>query len=402
MKTTVRPLSILYFTNSRQRGGAEEHLVSLIGKLDRSAFQPILACPRVLADQMQTDLGRGVELWPVELRRPFDWREALRLGRLMRLRQIDILHSHLFSSSVFASPIGRLAGVPAIVETPHVSERWRRGWLKGHFVADRLIARLVDAFIAVSHANARYLIDEKGLRPEKVRVISNGIDTRRFAAAHRPAALMRLSLGFRPDDPLLVCIARLEPQKGHAVLLDAMARIRAEVPRARLLIVGEGSLRQSLESRTRALNLGETVRFVGRQTNVPDWLALAQVAVLPSFYEGLPLAALEALAAQKPLVATAVDGTPEVVLDGRTGFTVPPGDAPSLAAAILRMLRDPAHARKMAAAGRRLITEKYSHERQVRDTETLYREIWEKRATRCAFTQAVEIPAHSHWRRETS
>ncbi len=398
----MRPLTILYFTSSRERGGAEQHLVSLIGQLDRTRFQPVLVCPPALAAQVQDDIGRGVEIWPIELRRPLDWREAMTLGRLMRLRQIDILHSHLFCSSVLASPIGRLAGVRAILETPHVSERWRRGWLKGRFVADRLAGRSVDAFIAVSRANARYLIEEKGLPPEKVRVIPNGVDTSRFAAGHRPPALMRASLGFCADDPVLVCIARLEPQKGHEVLLEAMARLRKEIPRARLLIVGEGSLRQSLEARTRALCLDEAVRFVGQQSNVPDWLALAQVAVLPSFYEGLPLSALEALAMEKPIVATAVDGTPEVVRDDRTGFTVPPGDPASLAAAILRMLRHPARARAMAGAGRKLITEQYSLARQVRDTETLYRETWLKRPARLALTQTAGIPARSDWRSEIS
>lgn len=391
----MRPLSILYFTNSRSRGGAEQHLVSLIGGLDRRAFQPILACPPALEEQIRMDLGPGVEIVPIELERPSDFRAAWSLARLVRSRRIDILHSHLFCSSVLASPIGRLASVPAVVETPHVSERWRRGWLKGRFVADRLVGRMVDVFVAVSQANARYLAGQKGLPPKKIRVIPNGIDPGRFVACQRPPASMRRSLGIQENDPALVCVARLEPQKGHAVLLDAMLRIRAEVPRARLIIVGEGSLRHSLERSSRTLGLGDAVRFTGQQANVADWLALAQVAVLPSLYEGLPLAALEALAAEKPLVATAVDGTPEVVLHNRTGLTVPPGDPASLAAAILRMLRDPARAQAMARAGRKLVTKHFTLQRQVRDTENLYREIWEKRATGFAFGHAGPVPAHN-------
>jgi glycosyltransferase involved in cell wall biosynthesis len=135
-----------------------------------------------------------------------------------------------------------------------------------------------------------------------------------------------------------------------------------------------------LKTITGALGLADAVRFVGWQDNVAAWMAMADVVVLPSFYEGLPLVALEALAAERPLVATAVDGTPEVVQDGTTGLTVPPGEPARLAEAILRLLRYPAFGAQLALNGREIVAKQFTHERQVRETEGLYREAWERRA----------------------
>ena len=229
--------------------------------------------------------------------------------------------------------------VPFIVETPHVRESWRRGWKANNFTVDRIAGRFVDRYIAVSYANARYLIEEKGLPEKKVRVIQNGTDLSRFNPAHVPPPGMRAELGIGAVDPVMLVTARLEPQKGHSVLLSAIPEVLREFPNARLLCLGDGVLREELERQSEQLGLQENVRFLGFRSNVTDWLALCDFTVLPSFYEGLPLVAVESLAAGRAMVATAVDGTPEVIVNGRTGITVPPGDSGALAAAICSMLR---------------------------------------------------------------
>jgi len=127
------------------------------------------------------------------------------------------------------------------------------------------------------------------------------------------------------------------------------------------------------------LQIRDAVRFVGYQHNVADWLALADFSVLPSFYEGLPLVAIESLAAGRTMIATAVDGTPEVVVDGRTGLTVPAGDPDALAGAILRLLREPALRRRLAQAGRKWVLERFSLEKQIQNTQDLYFRAWEER-----------------------
>ena len=376
--TRLRPLNVLHFTNARTRGGAEEHILTLLDGLDRARFRPFLACPPEVAAKLEPDLPGDVTVIRLCLRKPRHLGAAVRFARALRRHRIDILHSHLFYSSLFASPIGRLCRVPVIVETPHVRERWREGrGFKSSFVVDRLVGRCVDRFVAVSESNAQYLRNEKRLPPGKVVAIANGCDLERFAVLPDPRPL-RASLGLREDDPVLVVIGRLEPQKGHAVLLDALPLLRRAYPRARLMCVGEGAELPALEARVARLALGSAVSFVGYQADVRPWLAVADVVVLPSFYEGLPLVAIETLAAGRALVATAVDGTPEIVVDGRTGITVPPGDAPALAAAIRRVLAEPAYREQLAGAGRRWVREHFARDRQVARTADLYTNAWQR------------------------
>jgi|SRR5579862_4338262 len=368
----MRPVSILFFTNTRDRGGAEEHMLTLLRGLDRTYFRMYLVCPSELAEKLQSDLPSDVELIPLSLRKPFQIRAALRLGMILRKKRVDVLHSHLFCSSLFASPVGFLSRVPVILETPHLSERWRHGWFKSRFAVDRFVGCFVDRYIAVSDANAHYLAEEKCLPRDKIVVIRNGCDLARFDPDHLPPAGLKEALGFHEEDPILVISARLEPQKGHRILLQAMQSVRRAFPLVRLVCLGEGCLRNELESQVHDLGLEGSVRFLGYQSNVMDWLALACLTVLPSLWEGLPLSAIESLAAGCPMVATAVDGTPEVVINGKTGLTVPPGDPESLASAICSLIRQPELRRIMGAAGRKWVMEHFSEHKQIRQTQELY------------------------------
>ena len=376
-----RPLSVLHFSNTLARGGTEEHILILLRGLSRAHFRLHLVCTPEVAEKVQPDLPPDVELLPLSLRRPSQLASALRLAEIIRKRRVDILHSHLFYSSLFASPIGRLCRVPVILETPHVREQWRRGW-KAHYAVDRLVGRSVDYYLANCHSNARYLVEEKGLPADKVVTIHHGDDLNRFSPAHRPPDGLRRSLGFGESDPVLILIGRLEPQKGHRVLLEAFPIIRREFPEVRLVCVGDGALREELERQSAALGLAASVRFAGHQANVADWLALGDLTVLPSFYEGLPLVPMESLAAGRPVVATAVDGTPEIVVTGKTGFTVAPGDSTALAVAICTLLRDPELRQEMGRAGRQWVLENFTQERLVQRTEEFYLTVWQRRARR--------------------
>jgi glycosyltransferase involved in cell wall biosynthesis len=366
-----QPICVLHFTNATVRAGAEEHILTLLRGLSRQDFRLNLVCDPEIADIMRPDVPEGVELIPLSFRRLGEWTSAFRLKDILRSKRVDVLHSHLFWSSLFASPVGHFCGVPVVIETTHVRELWRTGW-KSNFAIDRAVGKCVDRFIAVSEANARYLIQNKGLPGNKVRVIRNGSDVHRFVPAYKPSGSLKASLGFGESDPVLVVVARLEPQKGHRILLDAMPTIRVQFPKVRLVCVGDGVLRSDLMERTCALDLQENVRFVGTQTNVQDWLALADVSVLPSFYEGLPLVAIESLAAGVPVVATDVDGTPEVVVNGKTGLTVAANDPRALAEAISLLLQSAELRRQFATAGRQWVLEEFTEAQQIRRTAQLY------------------------------
>jgi len=299
----------------------------------------------------------------------------------------------MFRASLFASPVGWLSRVPVIVETDHVREIWRTGWKAGYFI-DRWAARFVDRIIAVSGAIARYLVEDKGIPAAKVTVIRTAAALRRFAPDPDRTSGLRKSLGLADNDPLLVLVGRLEPQKGHKVLLQALPDLLREFPRMRVVFLGEGSLRAELEKEVARKGLQPAVRFAGYQTNVQDWLAVADLSVLPSFFEGLPMSAIESLAMSCPMVATAVDGTPEVVLDEKHGLLVPPGDPVRLAEAIGRMLRNPERAREMGRAGRDFVFEQLSVERLVQSTQQLYLDAWEHRRRRPAAAQETRADEH--------
>lgn len=374
-----RLIHVLLFTNTDARYGAEEHMLVLLRGLDRKIFRPSLACPQELVDQFGRDLPEDVEVFPIRLDQPSRILPALRLARILRSRRIDILHSHMFQSSLYASPIGRLCRVPAIFETPHVAENWRKGWLSARFIVDRLIGFFVDHYIAVSRANAEYLGSRKGLPHTKITVIHNGTDLRKFNPSIASAPGLKASSGWEEGDPLLVVPARLEPQKGHRVLLKALRRVVQEFPRVRVACMGEGSLRPELEREAEKLGLASSVKFVGFQANAPEWFAASDFIILPSLYEGLPLVAIEALACARTVVASAVDGTPEIIVNGVTGLTVPPGDPLALAEAILELLRSPDLRRNLAHNGRVLVEENFNRDIQVKKTQDIYLRILRER-----------------------
>lgn len=395
---STRQISVLMFSNSTARGGAEEHIAQLLQRVDRRLFSLHLACTPEMARLLEKDLPSDVKVARLTLDSPKDIDGAWELGRLLRKWKIDILHSHLFRASLFASPVGRLFRIPVIIETPHLRETWRKGWLKSNFLIDRLAGFFVDRYIAVSEANARYLVEQKRIPASKVTIIQNGCPLDRVNRSNAKPAGIRERLGFGSNEIVMLVMGRLEPQKGHRVLLQAMASfLRERVPELRLVCAGTGTLQNELEKMTKNLNLSDVVRFVGFQSNVADWLAMADIGVLPSFYEGLPLAAIESLAAGLPLIATAVDGTPEVVVNGETGLLVPPGDPKALADAIALLALNADLRSKLAWGGIRRVNERFTIQRQIGETEKLYLAEWKKRATptlQAPYEEAVRASQH--------
>lgn len=372
-----RPIRVLHFLNSTSApGGAEEQACSLFNSLPADQFEVTMVCPPLAYEALFA--GRPISSRPVvclDLHSFSQVSAARKLASVLHSQRIDIAHCHQFRATAIMGPLAAACRVPRVVETTHVREAWRRGWLKKSYAVDRMIYKFVDQFIAVSEANREYLIRQKHCDPPKVTVIHNGRDLSRFRPCPEKAAAVRLRYSVQPDALLIVHVGRLEPQKGHKFLLEAMKPVSERFPSAGLLLVGDGAMRAELEAEVMQRGLRDIVTFAGFQQEVAPFLDAADLVVLPSLWEGLPLIAIEAGAIGKPMVATAVDGTPEVIKDGESGLLVPPADSDSLARAMISLLGDATARQAMGARASEIIKNHFSIERQTRETADLYRRV---------------------------
>ena len=367
--TDARKIRVAIFSNSPSRGGVEQHILTLLRGLDRNRFEPFFVCDPALIAILGNEVPADVKTFTVELRAFSHLNGALQFRKWLRQNRIDLVHCHMSWATMFGGVAAKTAGVP-VIETTHVRELWRKGW-KSSYSFDRATSQFVDRYIAVSHANAKYLVDEKGLPSAKVIVIQNGADLKSFSPRMVPSGL-RQAFHIPEGAAVLLVPARLEEQKGHRFLIPAVAKVAKQVPNLCAVFLGSGALRSTLIQQVERSGLSEIIRFIDFQSNPADWFALSTFVVLPSLYEGLPLVAIEALACERTLVATAVDGTPEIVVNEQTGLLVPPADPDALASAVLRLLQDEPLRNRLARDGRRHATSHFSIERQVAETEDLY------------------------------
>jgi glycosyltransferase involved in cell wall biosynthesis len=369
-------------------GGAQEHVYNLVTRIDRERYEVSVL-----------SLGNGAAIRRLErtgvpvcvLDDMSDEAAIEAVAAHLAANEVDVIHNHMYRAEVVGTQAAWLLAAagrrrPFVVGTVHSS--------RVRFADDReLIRRLtprVDHLIAVSRAIVRKIEDE-GRLGAPVSLIYNGVDLERYAEQEACCTLHE-EYGIPEDAPIVGVVARLEPEKGHTTLLEAWPLVLAAVPDAHLLVVGEGSLRETLEAQARDLGLlgigaghlarprreqpahRPSVTFTGRRDDVPAVTAALDVAVLPSYREAQGLSILEAMALARPVVASAVGGIPEMIEDGRTGLLVPPRDPVVLAAAVSRLLTDHPYADTIARAGKDLVHERFCLELMVRATETIYDE----------------------------
>jgi glycosyltransferase involved in cell wall biosynthesis len=235
----------------------------------------------------------------------------------------------------------------------------------------RLVTRVVDRYIAVSRALARDIEQRLDVPPTQIQVVPNGIPLEPFESLPAADPQVRLAMAGRLDLPIVLTLARLDEQKGLTYLL----RAAAQLPHVAVVIAGEGPARGALAAEVGALGIADRVSFLGFRSDIPRLLANADLFVLPSLNEGLPLAVLEAMAAARPVIATAVGGTTEVVRHRETGLLVPPSDANALASAIDELFRDSELASQLARAGRALVRRGFSSAAMARSVMAVYDEL---------------------------
>ena len=359
---------ILHLITRLPIGGAERLLVDVVRRLDPERFESVVCCIQAkgpLADELER-AGIAVHCLNRMQSKRFDWRAVRDLVRLLRSERIGLLHSHLYHANLYGRVAARVARVPAVATVHNV---YTRSKLHRRLL-NRMLSRMSARVIAVSEEVRNDLVARDGIDPGRVATIHNGIDLRRVETSlTREQARARLGI---PEAAIAIgCVGRLEEQKGHRFLLEACAQLP---PTVRVVIAGDGRLRRQLESRAGALGIAPRVAFLGPRADVAEILRALDIYAMPSLWEGLSLAMLEAMAAGLPLVISDVSGVARAFGGEECGVRVPPGNAAALVSAIGELAQSPERRARLGETARRRVRAEFDIEVMISRLSAVYEE----------------------------
>jgi L-malate glycosyltransferase len=362
----MQPRPILYVISCLRIGGGERQLVEFIRKVDRTRWRPMVAC----FDRVGEFVPQLVELDcdPIEfplkgdLEQPNTAYQIARMAAMIARHRTAVVHGYDFWGNMIALAAGRLAMRPVIVSQLDQGKHLTPLQYKGQ----KFLRKIATCVLVNAEALAREVIAE-GTPARKVRVVHQGINLERFDSL--TGADPKLPAW---DGPSVATVANMQgPGKGHEDLIRAAAKL----PRVRFLLCGDGGHRARLQQLATEVGVADRVLFLGKRQDVPAIVARAHVLAHPSHAEGLPNAIMEAMAARRPVVASRVGGIPELVLDGHTGWLVPPRNPDALATALGRVLADPDHAGAMGRAGRAHVEKHFTLHAMTEKHDQLYEEL---------------------------
>lgn len=364
----MKPVVLAELAGSAGYGGGERYLELLFDRLDRSKFSPFLICPEPgpFVEKMK---AKGIPTNVVHLTPLFNPLALIRLAQVLRREEVTILQTHGARANVYGRFAAWLAGVPCVVATVHNSIRdYEVNSIQRYVYSAilRVVLPLTDRIICVSEALRQDVIADCPDVAPRTTTVWNGIDPALFSCRGDRNKIRRE--WWAGSGPVLLTVARLTEQKGHRFLMEALPALVAECPSLVCLFVGEGECREPLRALAREKGVEQSCRFAGARNDVVDWYAAADVVVLPSLSEGFPFVVLEALAMSRPVIATNVNGVPELIRDGIHGLLVPPRNPQALQTAIRTLLHDPCLAACLGKAGQQEVAARFTSEKMVQDT----------------------------------
>lgn len=362
-----RRLRLLCMLDELDIGGTEQQILELVRGIDRDRFEPMVCCFRH-GRKAEEIAALGVPVFQIAKSHKLDAGIILRLAKLLREQQIDILQTYLWTANTWGRVAARLAGTQVVVASERNVDIWEQAYKR---IIGRSLAGATDKIIANSDAVREYLLDRGGLAPEKVVRIYNGVNFERFEKPFDPME-RRKELGL-PEGALLAgVVARVEPAKDHDTLLRALASVRKQTPHLHLAVVGDGRQTERLTALAHELGIGERVHFTGFRTDAAEWIRTFDFSVLSSVKEGLSNTVIESMAAGKPVIATAVGGNPEVIVEGETGFLLPTRQPELFGAAMANLVAAPAKILELGQASKMRVEALFSVEKMVENTTGLY------------------------------
>ncbi len=365
---------IMFLTTGLTFGGAENLLYQVAGRLKNNDWD-VSMVSMTLPEAFEEELFRaGIPLELLGMKKGVpDPRAIMRLAKIVRRRQPDILHSHMVHANLLARVARTLCRVPVLITTAHnITEgaRWRE-------IGYRLTDCFTDLTTQVSQAGVERYIAIKAARQDKIICVPNGVDVGRFRPDREAGMAVRAQLGLG-EDFVWLAVGRLKEAKDYPNMLRALTVALKEFPEMKVLIAGQGPLQEDIERLAHELGIAEKVRLLGIRQDMPELMNAADGYLMSSAWEGMPNVLLEASASGLPVVATDVGGNREII--GSGGLLVRAGDSAALAKAMLKLVRMPAAERvEMGEAGRAFIVQNYSLEKIVATWEKLYVEMLAKK-----------------------
>ena len=392
---TGRRPKVLHLINHFQLGGTERQAVLLLQHLDRNRYDVRLAALST-AGPLFEEVARiypDVEEYPLTSFYNYNaLKQVIRLRTFLRKNHIRIIHTHEFWSGVLAVIAARFTGTQVIASQRHLRMSDRRAHLWGR----RVLNAVADRVLVNADAIRRQILETSWVVPAKVVVVRNGLahaengahaasssdrivcDERQegFSLGYRSArAVLINKLGISDTSIIVGTVANLRPVKGHRYLIDAAAQVLQACPNVHFVFIGEGELRNALEGQVKDLGIADNVHFIGHREDARFLASGFDLAVLASLHEGMPNTVLEAMAAGVPVVATAVGGVTEIIVDKETGFLVPPGDTAAMAHCLRSALGQDHLRMAIGMSGHRFVCRTFSVERMVASVQNLYDEL---------------------------
>lgn len=367
---------VLHIQKAKGIAGSEKYLLTLLPELKREGFD-IHFLGVVEGGEQSNEFTvelerRGITTTKIPIRADFDPICLWQVYRFIKGTKPCLVHTHLIHGDLYGTVAAKLAGVPHVISTKHGYSSFHR--ISRFYRLNQLIAPLVDRYITISQALQEHCVRAEGIPKRRMRTIHYALQLPPWDGDGDQQAL-RKKLGLPTDGFLLVSVGRLIEVKGHKYLFDAIREVKEKGKNVRLLVVGDGPLRGTLERFAVELGIAQEVSFLGLQRNVWPLLLTSDLFVLTTLGEGFGLVLLEAMAAGKAIVASNVTSIPEIVVHGQTGLLVPSRDSHTLAEALCYLCDRPDLRWKMGEAGRERLKEHFTVEKMVQATEGLYEEI---------------------------
>lgn len=364
---------VLQLIGNLRPGGAENVVVNLAKGLKAQKLD-VMVLSREGGSLLQQLYGISTQVLPKK--GIFDWQYLLALSKLVYTNKIDIIHSHLFGNNFYGF-LASLITKRKVIFTIHGEDCFKS---RNRILFYKSVAPFVSKIVTVSKPLYRFLIDELCIRKEKVSLIPNGINTSFFR--HRIGLENhKKKIGLPLDVPIIGAIGNISPVKGYDILLNAAINVHNEIPNACFVIVGGTSQHyeeymKDLRALAITKNITDKVFFLGKRDDVEEILPLFDVYVLPSRSEGTSIALLEAMASGRPIIATNVGGTPDIIESNKTGIIIPPEDPYSLSNAIIKLLKNSSLAKGLSERAQLVVEKEFSIDSMLTNYMSLYEEIY--------------------------